>query len=262
MTTALITGASSGIGMAIAKHMASQKYHLILVARREQKLEEIAEDLRLKEQVKVKVLSCDLSQEEQLNALMPKVESYLTEENLYLSALVNNAGTGFWDTFKQQSFDKMMSDINLNLVAVTRLCHDFIQSKRLAKQNYILNISSVTGLLPTPHYAVYAATKSYIITLSKILAYELKGSGTSVTCVCPGGVFTEFLENAGQDLKSGIGMMRADVVAKYAVNAMHKKRLLKIPGLLNKLSLTLKLLPNKLQQYIVIRSMLLTVRKK
>lgn len=262
MTTALITGASSGIGMEIAKYMASRQLNLILVARREQKLQELAENLCTKHQIKVKVLSCDLAQIEQLKTLMPQVQAYLQQENLQLTALVNNAGTGYWDNFIQQDSEQIISDINLNVIALTHLSHAFVNSACLAKDNYILNIASVAGLLPTPRYAVYSATKSYVVALSKILAYELQHTNTSITCVCPGGVFTEFLDKAGQNLKGSTGMMQADEVAKYAVDAMFKKRLIKVPGLLNKASLILKFLPNKLQQQIVAQSMLITVRAK
>lgn len=262
MTTALITGASSGIGMEIAKQLASHQYNLILVARREQKLLSLAQSIEKAHRVKVKVMACDLSNREQLLDLMPRVEAYLEEQSLSLSALVNNAGTGYWDEFVNQERSQIISDIDLNVTALTTLAHDFVASKYKANANYILNIASLAGLLATPRYSVYSATKAYVVRFSEILAYELKGSNTSITCVCPGGVMTEFMEKAGQDLKGSTGMMSAESVAKYAVDSMLKKRLIKVPGLLNKVSLVLRFLPKTLQQKIVAQSMLVTVRAK
>lgn len=262
MTTALITGASSGIGMEIAKQLATHNYNLILVARREQKLLELAETLMAQHSIKVKVMSCDLSSREDLIGLMPKVESYLEEESLKLSVLVNNAGTGYWSEFDKQDKNQIISDIDLNVIALTRLAHDFVNSSYKDAKTSILNIASLAGLLATPNYAVYSATKAYVVRFSEILAYELRGSNTSITCVCPGGVMTEFVDKAGIELKGSTGMMSAESVAKYAIDCMHKKQLIKVPGLLNKVSVMLRFLPKTLQQKIVAQSMLVTVKAK
>lgn len=262
MTTALITGASSGIGMEVAKQLAAHNYNLILVARREQKLLELGKSLMAQHAIKVKVISCDLSNREELIGLMPKVESYLQEENLKLSVLVNNAGTGYWSEFNQQDKNQILADIDLNVIALTRLTHDFVNSAYKDAKASILNIASLAGLLATPNYAVYSATKAYVVRFSEILAYEFRGTNTRITCVCPGGVMTEFIDKAGIELKASTGMMSAESVAQYAVNAMFKRQLIKVPGLLNKASLILRFLPKTLQQKIVAQSMLVTVKAK
>lgn len=257
--TALVTGTSSGIGQDIARNLAKRGYDLILVARREERLLELAQELEKAFSVKCLVLACDLTAREQLDGLLGRAESWLSEGRA-LSVLVNNAGSGVWAYFDKQGADIAQRDIDLNVTALTTLSSQFVQIAKAHKQpSYILNVASVAGILPTPRYAVYSSTKAFVMRLSELVAYELRDTNVSVTCVCPGGVLTEFMDHSGQNLKGELGMMKSDVVADQAVKAMFKGKLFLVPGLLNKLSTLVRFLPRCIKLPAVERSMLLTV---
>lgn len=263
MSTALVTGASSGIGMDIARVLAGQKQHLILVARRKERLAELATELEQKEGIKVCVLDCDLSEREQLNALLPRADEWLTAHDLRLTSLVNNAGTGFWAYFEEQDPEFCQKDVDLNITALTTLTHGFItRAKQHGEHSRILNVASVAGLLPTPRYAVYSSTKAYVVNFTKILSYELKrgGHNISITAMCPGGVLTEFMAQSGQTLKNETGMMKSADVARMGVTAMNQGKLIFVPGLMNKAATLLRFLPDPIRGFLVERSMEVTVK--
>ncbi|MDF1821633.1 MAG: SDR family oxidoreductase [Alcanivoracaceae bacterium] len=260
---ALVTGASSGIGADIARELAARGYQLVLVARREARLLQLAEELSQRHGTRCQVLACDLSDREALNGLMARADRWLDAEGLALTVLVNNAGTGVWANFSEQKREVSQRDIDINVTALTTLCHDFIDRAMAHGQPaHILNIASVAAFLPTPRFAVYSGTKAYVRRLSEILAYELKGSNVQVTCSCPGGTLTEFMEHAGQELKGNTGMMASAEVARQSVHAMLAGKTVFVPGLLNRLSLLGRFLPSKLQPGLVERSMLITVADK
>lgn len=262
--TALITGASSGIGRDIARELAALGYDLILVARRTGRLEELASELNLSHQTSSLVLPCDLTDKEQLNSLMGRTSAFLQQER-QLTTLVNNAGTGYWDYFDNQSAQNIQQDIDLNITALTSLSHAFVRiAQQHGQESSILNIGSLAALLPTPRYAVYSASKSYVLRFSKILAYEIKKQklNMTVTCVCPGGVLTEFMQHSGQELKGEIGMMSSAQVARKSVAAMLRGKGVYIPGLLNKISALTRFLPAQINMKIVEKSMLITVKDK
>lgn len=260
---ALVTGASSGIGADIARELAARGYQLVLVARREERLRELAAELAERHGTRCAVITCDLSARDQLNGLMARVDQWLGQEQLTLGVLVNNAGTGVWANFPEQKRETSQRDIDINVTALTTLCHDFIDRALAHGQPaHILNIASVAAFLPTPRFAVYSGTKAYVRRLSEILAYELKGSNVRVTCSCPGGTLTEFMEHAGQELKGNTGMMASRDVARLSVDAMFAGKTLYVPGALNKLSLLARLLPARFQPGMVERSMLITVADK
>lgn len=261
MSTALITGASSGIGMEIAKVLGAQNNNLILVARRKERLQALADELTSAHGIKVLVLDCDLASREALNGLLARVDVWLNEQSLDLTTLVNNAGTGFWAYFENQQMPSVQRDIDLNIVALTTMTHGFIaRAKAHGKPSNILNVASLAGLLPTPKYAVYSGTKSYVVTFSKILNYELSKTNINITCMCPGGVLTEFMDQSGQELIGDTGMMKADHVAQLGVQAMQKGKLIYVPGVLNKLSTLARFLPDPLRGMVVERSMEITVK--
>lgn len=260
--TALVTGASSGIGQEIARELARRGYNLILVARRQERLEELANDLD-NTGVHCHVQPCDLADREQLNRLMEHADVWLAQHGQDLTVLVNNAGTGVWDWFVNQDRATTQRDIDLNCTATTTLCHDFIARARAhGKPSRILNIASLAGLLPTPRFAVYSGTKSYVTRFTEVLAYELKGTPISVTASCPGGVLTEFMDQAGQTLKSHTGMMKAEDVARLSVEAMFDGKTIHIPGGMNRLSGFTRLLPRGLRMKLVERGMLVALEDK
>ena len=260
---ALVTGASSGIGADIARELAGRGYQLILVARRKARLAQLADELAEKYGTVCGVLDCDLSDREALNGLMARADAWLAEQGMTLTVLVNNAGTGVWANFVDQKREVSQRDIDINVTALTSLCHDFVDRALAHGQPaHILNIASIAAFLPTPRFAVYSGTKAYVRRLSEILAYELKDTAIEITCCCPGGTLTEFMEHAGQELKGNTGMMESAVVARLSVDAMVAGKTVYVPGLLNKLSLLGRILPRKMQPGLVERSMLITVADK
>jgi uncharacterized protein len=260
--TALVTGASSGIGVDIARELARRGLNLVLVARRRDRLEALAAELEGMG-VKAVALECDLADRAQLNALMARAGQWLSQQELILTVLVNNAGTGVWDWFENQSRDISQRDIDLNVTALTSLCHDFVEvAKAHGAPAHVLNIASVAAMLPTPRFAVYSATKAYVQRFSEILNYELRQTNIRVTCSCPGGVFTEFMEHAGQELKGDTGMMASADVARLSVEAMFAGQTVHVPGMLNKVSTLVRFLPLPLKLRLVEKSMLVTVQDK
>lgn len=260
--TALVTGASSGIGADIARELARRGLNVILVARRRERLLSLAAELEALG-VRALALDCDLADREQLNGLMARTEGWLAQHSLLLTVLVNNAGTGVWDWFENQTRDISQRDIDLNVTALTTLCHDFVGLARAhGAPSHILNIASLAAMLPTPRFVVYSATKAYVQRFSEILDYELRHSNVRVTCSCPGGVLTEFMEHAGQDLKGETGMMASADVARLAVQAMFAGQVVHVPGMLNKLSTLVRFLPRPLKIRLVEKSMLVTVQDK
>lgn len=260
---ALVTGASSGIGADIARELAARGYQLILVARRKERLEQLAAELAERHGTVSGVLTCDLSDRDDLNGLMARVDGWLQDNSLPLTALVNNAGTGVWANFSDQKREVSQRDIDINVTALTTLCHDFVdRALQHGQSSHILNIASIAAFLPTPRFAVYSGTKAYVRRLSEILAYELADTNVQITCSCPGGTLTEFMEHAGQELKGNTGMMTSADVARLSVDAMMAGKTMYVPGLLNKLSLLGRLMPRKMQPGLVERSMLITVADK
>ena len=177
MSTALITGASSGIGEDIARQLAARGLNLILVARRKELLDKLADELAASHGITATALACDLADRKSLAALFDQVDTALAEHNDTLTVLVNNAGTGFWAPFADQDLAGLQRDIDLNVTALTTLSHGFIKRAQAHGQpGYLLNIASLAGILPTPRYATYSATKGYVRFFTEVLDYELRDS--------------------------------------------------------------------------------------
>lgn len=256
---ALVTGTSSGIGQDIARNLAKRGYDLILVARREERLNELAAELKTSFNADSLVLPCDLTNRDELNGLFARTTTWL-EQGRALTILVNNAGAGVWAYFHKQSAEVAQRDIDLNVTALTILSRQFVDVATAHNQpSYILNVASMAGILPTPRYAVYSSTKAFVMRLTELVAYELRSTNIQVSCVCPGGVLTEFMDHSGQNLKGELGMMKSDVVANKAIEAMFKGKLFFVPGLMNKLTTFVRFLPRFVKLPAVERSMLLTV---
>ncbi len=172
-STALITGASSGIGKAYAKKIASLGIHLILTARSEQKLNDLADELRKKYSVNVEVIVLDLAQPNSAQTLFNEVQV----RKLSVEILINNAGFGKWTKFLDQSLSTYQEMITLNISSVTSLCYLFLPHMLSNKKGIMINISSTGAFQPLPYIAVYGATKSYVLQFTEALAGEY---GTSV----------------------------------------------------------------------------------
>ena len=241
--TALITGASAGIGKALAVEFAKDNWNLVLVARREEALDKLATELEQKHHCKVQVIPCDLTQKNAARQLYDETRS----RNITIDCLVNNAGRGTFGNWLEQDADFNEDTIALNVVAVTTLSHLFAKDMVKRGVGYILNIASIAAFIPGPNLAVYHATKAFIMSFSEAIAAELSGTGVSVTASCPGPTESEFFERSGSTKVKALQhapIMDAATVAKEAYQAMLKGETLRVHGLLNKLIVqTPRLLP-------------------
>lgn len=192
---ALVTGASSGLGLEYCKQLAPRVETLILVARRGELLEEIAKELsKLHPTLRLKVIAADLITEAGRNHLLNE----LAESDLYPDCLVNNAGMGDYGAFQTSEWSKTEQMMRLNMEALTHLTHALLPGL-IARRGAILNVSSLAGILPIPDFAVYAATKAYVNSFSEGLRIELRNKGVRVMAVCPGPVKTNFGEIAKRE---------------------------------------------------------------
>lgn len=193
--TGLITGASSGIGLALAHEHASRKRDLVLVARREEQLNELAEALRTKFGVEVMVIAKDLTAEGASQAIYDELKS----AGVQVDYLFNNAGFGGHGLFHEQSLGMNLSMIDLNVKALVELTHLFLKDMVARGKGKILQTSSTAGYMPGPLQATYFATKAFVNSFTWAIARELQGTGVTVTTLNPGAVATEFGEVANMD---------------------------------------------------------------
>jgi len=251
--TALITGASSGIGYELAKLFATDKYDLILVSRDQENLQRVQAELQEKHQVKIKILAVDLT----LNNAPRETFAFCEKENITLDVLVNDAGFGLVGLFRDLDEQKQLNMIDLNVRALTQLTKLFLaQATQGAK---ILNVASLAAFQPGPLMAVYYATKAYVLSFSEALAEELKDREISVTALCPGPVATNFWRvahpNRGEE-KIGqiIDEWPANRVALVGYEGMKRGKRIVIPGAMNKIMAFLnRLLPRSLVTRVVMR---------
>jgi len=226
---ALVTGASSGIGRSIAVQLAADGSDLVVVARRRDRLEELAEEIRAAHGVKVDVLVADVTVPEQLAV----VEERLRHGAPPVDLLVNNAGAGGQGAFADIPLDRHEGRIRLNVLAPVRLTHAALQQMLPRGQGGVLNVSSIAGLQPMPHVATYAATKAYLSSFSHALHEEVRGTGVSVTNLLPGFTRTEFHDAAdlNRSIVPGLVWMSSDKVARAGLQAVARGRAQCVPGL-------------------------------
>lgn len=232
---ALITGASKGIGKEIAIELAKYKYDVLLVARSEGLLREVAIEIQEKYSVKVDYLAVDLAAVD----VARKVLDWVNKKQYEVSVLVNNAGYGSVGNFDTYSIEQNRDMMNLNMTTLTEMCHVFLPILKRQTQAYIMNIASSTAYQALPKMAVYAATKVYVLNFSRALKNELKDTSVSVTCISPGATDTGFNDRASVPAKARKAAekvsMTPEEVAKISVKAMFDKKTEVIPGLVNKL---------------------------
>ena len=216
----LITGASSGIGLDMAKYLAQQKHELILVARDRKKLEYIQEKLP----TKVTIIVADLSNEQKVKEL------YVLTKGENIDILINNAGFGDFGYFTETDLNRELEMIDTNIKAVHILTKLFLKDMEQRNSGYILNVASSAAFQPGPLMSTYYATKSYVYQLTEALYYEQKKKNTDVhlSVLCPGPVKTNFNNVAG--VKFGVKPLSSSYVAKYAIDNLLKKKMLIIPG--------------------------------
>lgn len=184
----LITGASMGIGYEMAQQLAAQKHNLILVARSADKLQQLQVQLMAAHQVDVKYIAKDLSDPAAAQALFAEVQAY----DGVVSHLVNNAGFGGYGEFIETSLAHELNMINLNISSLVVLTKLFAQDMAQRKSGRIMNVASLLSFIPFPYYAVYSASKAFVLAFSETIAAELEGTGVVVTALCPGTVETAF----------------------------------------------------------------------
>ena len=229
--TVLITGGSGGIGYELAKLFARDHHDLILVARSAEKLAAVADELQ-RCGVTVKTFTLDLVQPPAPRFLFDQLQ----REGVVVDILVNNAGFGAYGNFAEMPDAEILGQINLNIVALTELTRLFLPGMVSRRSGRIMNVASTAGFQPGPLMAVYYATKSYVISLSEAIADELRNSGVTVTCFCPGATETGFAKRAGNDktrIFKKFGAMNAEKVALDGYRAVMEGRTLAISGAQN-----------------------------
>lgn len=250
--TALITGASLGLGFEFAHIFAQNNYNLIVVARNKTKLQELAKELTDKYKVSVKVIVKDLS----LPRAGEEIYKEVQKNHLKVDVLVNNAGFATHGLFTQTDLQEEIGEINLNVLTLTVLTKLFVQEMVKRKKGKILNVASTAAFQPGPLMAVYYATKAYVLSFSEALANELTGTGVSVTTLCPGPTRTNFTERAKMDktLLFKLGSMNAHSVALAGFKGLLEEERVVVPGVKNNmLVVAAKLSPRDLTMKVVKR---------
>ena len=232
--TALITGGSVGIGLELAKQFASHGHDLILSARHRDALEAAAGAIREKYGVEVTVIAEDLTDP---NATQRLYDAVLAAE-LDVHFLVNNAGFGLGGAFADTDASRELGMIQVNVSALTHLTKLFLPAMIKRNSGRILNVASTAAFQPGPLMSVYFATKAYVLSFSQALDEELRNTGVSVTCLCPGATDTQFAKTAkvqNSRLFATVGIAKADDVAKYGYDALMRGERVAIHGLRNKI---------------------------
>jgi hypothetical protein len=230
---ALITGASSGIGEALAKRVARDGRAVGLVARRADRLEALAEEIRRAHGTEAHVLACDLTAPGAIRGLAAEVK----HRGLTVDWLVNNAGFGTYGPFHELPVEKELEEIRLNVMALVEVTGRFLPAMVERRRGVVMNVSSIGGLFPSPFMATYAATKAFVVSFSEGLAVELRDKGVSVLCVCPGFTRTEFQGHIEADtsIVPNMAWMSADAVADEAVRGAQKGGVL-VNGFMNRVT--------------------------
>lgn len=238
---ALITGASSGIGVEFARQLAARGLNVVIAARRKERLESLAREIKQKHGVKTRVIAIDLTEPDYLKRIQAETS------DLDIGLLVNNAGAGVPGAFLKQSLQSRTNVVHLNVTAPMQLAYHFGQKMVQRNCGGILLVSSISGYMGTPYMSNYAATKAYLLTLGEGLSVELKPHGIDVTVLVPGPTRTEMAEVEGTDMsKIPISWMDAGPVAAGALQALGKKTVV-VPGVMNKALafMMTRLLPRK-----------------
>ena len=227
--TVVITGASSGIGTEIARGLARRGYPLLIVARRQERLDDLADDLRAKHQVDVDVMALDLADAGARAQLSERIAGEP------VAGLCNSAGFGTSGWFHELPVDRERDEVTLNVLALMELTHAALPGMIDRRAGAVLNIASIAGFQPLPTMAVYSATKAFVLTFSEAVHEELHGTGVSCTALCPGPVPTEWAEIADAEHYSiGFAQVSPRDVAEEAIGGMLDGKRSVVPGLVPK----------------------------
>src|SRR3954465_2211699 len=232
--TALITGGPGGIGGEIAKALARREFDLVLVARNRDALEAAAGQIEGKHTVRVHVFAADLRRREAPEAIF----DFLRNENIPIEMLVNNAGFGLGGEFAETELTRELEMIQVNIAALTHLTKLFLPAMIKRRSGRILNVASTAAFQPGPLMAVYYATKSYVLSFTEAIAEETRGTGVTVTALCPGPTASGFQSAADMELSPLVANRKlpsAADVARYGVKAMDSGDVVVVPGGMNKI---------------------------
>ncbi|PYS82497.1 MAG: short-chain dehydrogenase [Acidobacteria bacterium] len=229
--TALVTGASGGIGLELARLFAADGHRLVLVARSKDKLSELSEELGDKHNVSARVLSADLARPEAPREIFDELQ----REGVSVDALVNNAGVGSYGLFAETDLKSELDLLQINVVALTHLTKLLLPSMIARRRGYVLNVASTAAFQPGPLMAAYYASKAYVLSLSEALANETEGTGVRVTVLCPGPTETGFVAAAKMEESKLFDRyaMTARDVAEAGYRGMLDGKTIVIPGLRN-----------------------------
>lgn len=230
---ALITGASSGIGLELARLCAKRGYDIVIVARSEDKLAELARELRAEDGVEVTVLAADLSRHE----APAEIVEALSTKGIDVELLVNNAGFATYGPSHEQPVDKQLSMIQVNVAALTELTHRLLPAMVQRGSGGVLNVASTAAFLPGPGMAGYHATKAFVLHFSEAVAMELEGTGVTITALCPGPTESGFQSRAEMENARLVqsGLMSARKVAEVGLAAVEKGKAVAVPGFSNRM---------------------------
>lgn len=243
--TALITGASSGIGRELATVFAREGYDLIITARREERLQTLKNELENRFNCKIYLITCDLAEE----GSPEKLFTFVKNSSLEITALVNNAGIGDYGFFSESDWQRNATMLNLNIISLTHLTHLFLPDLMKQKKAYVMNVASTAAFQPGPLMSVYYASKHYVLAFSEAIANELSDSGVVVSALCPGPTASEFQEVSKMEKSKLFELFpvasSADV-AEFGYKAMMKEKRVAVYGFLNKVGAKVTaLLPKK-----------------
>lgn len=245
MSYALITGASGGIGLALATELAKSKFNLLLIARSEDKLKEAAQKLASTHNIRVEVFAVDLSEQDSAH----RVLNWVNQNSFPVSVLINNAGYGVWGEIQKTPLADLQNMMRLNMLTLVDLSYLLLPTLKNQKQSYILNVASTAAYQAVPTLATYAASKAFVVLFTRGLRKELKGTNVSVTCLSPGTTTTNFMDRANMGTaiqsKAAKVTMSSEAVAKIAIKGMFNKKAEVIPGFVNWLSVQLTYLVPK-----------------
>ncbi|TML39437.1 MAG: SDR family oxidoreductase [Actinobacteria bacterium] len=232
--TVLITGASSGIGLAFARRLAADGHDLVLVARREGRLKELADELAAGHAVTTEVLAADLTDADDL----ARVEARVAEQTRPVELLINNAGFGTFGSFAELPIDQEEREIRLNVLALVRLTRAAVGAMTARGQGGIINVSSVASFQAGPYNATYSATKAFVTSFTEAVHEELRGTGVKVMALCPGFTRTEFQETANAE---GAGVpsllwQTPEPVVRSALRDLRRGAAVSVPGVHNKMA--------------------------
>lgn len=233
--TALVTGASEGIGRELARVFASERFDVVLVARSADRLEELAGELRSRYGVRAEAIPMDLAQDGAPQRLFEETR----HRELHVDILVNNAGVMEFGSFVDAPLERLATMVSLNVRAFTLISRLYVEPMIVARYGHLLNVASAAAFVPMPSLAAYAATKSYILSLSESLSEELRDTGVTVTVCCPGFTHTHMSDQIPgiEKMKEMAPLWEPEEVARAAFDACIHDRVVNVPGVANKVAL-------------------------